>query len=390
MEIRGVERLASDFAARPRQRIIRSMPTHARSLFLVVTAAFAVSCDAVDMNAVVATARDGESGGNADRQDFEAASESAATDSTADSDGPANCGSHRSKPFSDCKFAWGAPNNANNTSYAFASFWVGNETNGGLASMSASAANVTCNACDFVSQLSTTNTIPVLYAYFIGFGGGAAGLPGCGTNDGGPDLCTGGAQYIRQNRAIIINQYAQYANAINAVAGQNSVIWWLEPNFVQYTDSTQSDPLSYAELGQLAQDIITAIKCNQPNSYVAINHSPWITDDSSDSFWSAMPMDSVDLVWVQGPGDSDTLVNSGSYNTMTANYAWLYQETGRKIMVDTEFASAGDDDHWTTATVAQINQRIANGVIGVNVTSPPGGYLTTISSLEPNLQSTCH
>jgi hypothetical protein len=39
--------------------------------------------------------------------------------------------------------------------------------------------------------------------------------------------------------------------------------------------------------------------------------------------------------------------------------------------------------------VANLNQRIADGVIVANVTSPPSDYQTRISTLEPQLSSTC-
>ena len=299
------------------------------------------------------------------------------------------CGTINMHPFTDCQFAWGAPSSGSNSSYLdFVSTWVGQETNGGLSSMSATATNTSCNGCSLAKKVASGNAMAVFYAYFIGFDGHAAGLPDCNVG-GPPNLCTNASQWVRDNRAILINQYAQYAKAVYAASPNKPVIWWLEGDFVQYTYSGQINAFSYAELGQLARDITCAIKSNEPNAVVAMNHSPWIADNISTAFWSAMPMDVIDMVWVQGPGNSDAFVNAGSYNATTANYAWIYQKTGRTIMAETSYAGSGSDDLWTTTSAANINARIGHGVIGVLVNNPGANYQTAIGTLTP-LTATCH
>lgn len=299
------------------------------------------------------------------------------------------CGTINMHPFSNCQFAWGAPNSGNRSSYLnFVSTWVGQEANGGLSSMSATATNTSCNGCSLARSVASGNAMAVFYAYFIGFDGHAAGLPDCNVA-GPPNLCSNASQWVRDNRAILINQYAQYAKAVYAASPNKPVIWWLEGDFVQYTYSGQINAFTYAELGQLARDITCAIKSNEPNAVVAMNHSPWIADNISTAFWSAMPMDVIDMVWVQGPGNSDAFVNAGSYNATTANYAWISQKTGRTILAETSYAGSGSDDLWTTTTVANINARIAHGVIGVLVNNPASNYQTAIGALTP-LTATCH
>jgi hypothetical protein len=59
------------------------------------------------------------------------------------------------------------------------------------------------------------------------------------------------------------------------------------------------------------------------------------------------------------------------------------------MLVDTSFGASRASDSWTTAGVTNLNQRIAEGVIAANVTSPPSDYQTRISTLEPQLSSTC-
>ncbi|MGC4087928.1 MAG: hypothetical protein QM756_08530 [Polyangiaceae bacterium] len=299
------------------------------------------------------------------------------------------CGKVTSNPFTSCKFAWGAPSSGTNSSYLnFVSTWVGDETNGGLASMSATATNTSCGDCNWVSQIASSNAMAVFYTYFIGFQAcKQAGYCDCNTSSG-TTLCTNGAAWIKQNRAIIINMYAQYAKKVYAASPNKPVIWWLEGDFPQYHYTTQTSALSWEELGSLARDITCAIKSNQPNAVVAMNHAPWISNDESTAFWSAQPLDVLDLIWVQGAGDSAAFVNSAAYNATTANFAWLHTKTGKKIMAETSYAGSGANDRWTTTTAANINARISNGVIGVLVNNPPSNYQSTIGSFS--LDSTCN
>jgi hypothetical protein len=302
------------------------------------------------------------------------------------------CGTINQNPFTSCKFAWGAPSSGSNSSYLnFVSTWIGDEPNGGLASLSATATNNSCGDCSLVQSVASTNSMVVFYAYFIGFQAcRIGGFCDCNTDRDGQTLCNGGAQWIKSNRAAIVNMYGQYAKKVYAASPNKPTIWWLEGDYIQYSYSDQSSPLSYAELGSLARDITCAIKSNQPNAVVAMNHSPWISTDQANGFWGAQPVDVLDLVWVQGPGDTDAFVNAGTYNAASANYAWLRQKTGRKIMAETSFAGPGVNDRWTTTSAANINGRIASGVIGVLVNSPGSNYQSTIQSLGAGLNGTCN
>jgi hypothetical protein len=293
-------------------------------------------------------------------------------------------------PFA-CGFGWGATNASGRPNFLdFVSTWVGDEANGGLTSFSATATNNACQDCQLVQQVASGSSMVVFYAYFIGFQACKVGtFCDCNTDTDGHTLCTDGAQWIRNNRATIVNMYGQYAKKVYSVSPNKPVIWWLEGDFIQYSDTTQSMPLSYAELGSLSRDITCAIKLNEPNAIVAVNHSPWITNDQSTGFWGAQPMDVVDMVWVQGQGNTGTLPNSGSYNAQTATYTWLWQFTGRPIMAETSYAGAGADDLWTTTSAANIDARITSGVIGVNVVNPNSNLQSAVQSLTPQLASTC-
>jgi hypothetical protein len=58
-------------------------------------------------------------------------------------------------------------------------------------------------------------------------------------------------------------------------------------------------------------------------------------------------------------------------------------------MAETSYAGRGANDRWSTTTAANINARIANGVISVLVNNPPTNYQSAFTALNPGLGSTC-
>jgi hypothetical protein len=288
-------------------------------------------------------------------------------------------------PF-NCRFGWGAYSSGSNYSYLdFVATWIGDETNGGLNSWSATGTNNSCGDCNLVQTVASTSSMVVFYTYFIGFQAcRVGGFCDCNTDTDGHTLCTDGSQWIRSNRAQIVRAYGEYARVVYARSPNKPVIWWLEGDFIQYSYTNQSSPLSYAELGSLARDITCAIKSNEPNAIVGMNHSPWISDAQFNGFWGAQPMDVLDLAWVQGAGDTGTFPNS--WGQSTANYRSLRTITGRPIMAETSY---GTPDRWTTTTAPNINARISEGVIAVMVNTTPSNYQTAITNLRPQIGSTC-
>lgn len=311
------------------------------------------------------------------------------------------------EPFG-CAFAWGTNNPGGSlASYNYLQFmsnWVGTEIqqNGSISS---------CSGCTWLTNnVASTNLIPVFYAYLIGYLGHANGFPDQNTT-GGASLASGGAYVIRKYRSQIIAAYSYYAQKAHAAWPTKPLVWLLEGDFVQYTDSTQvnypnasgSNPgspsatveaLSYAELGQLAADITCAIKSNMPNAVVAINHSTWNADDVTQSFWGAMSGVSYDLAWTSGAanvagGFFTSGTTASSYNGKTATYAYLHSLTGKKIFVDTSFGASAMGDTWSNSPASTIDARIADGVIAADVTTPPSNYSSAVNSLAPSLSTVC-
>jgi hypothetical protein len=146
-----------------------------------------------------------------------------------------------------------------------------------------------------------------------------------------------------------------------------------------------------AELGQLATDIICAIKSNMPNAVIALNHSTWVAGNEYNAFWNAMPLALVDMIHVTGAAN----VPGGFFNTTDANnrqdgtFAYLSQLTGKPLLVDTSFGVTNMQDTWSTATPATLNARIADGVVGALVEPMPNNYQQRITALGA-LSNTCN
>jgi hypothetical protein len=311
----------------------------------------------------------------------------AAASSTTGSTTVSGCGMQITldpNPFG-CELAWGANGNENNrASYLqFITTWVGYEQNGGL--------NGDCDGCGLVGSLASGDAIPVYYAYHIGYMTSEDGYGDCNTDFDNQNLCTHGAQWIRENRDRLFDAYGNYAEMTYQANAQKPVVWLLEGDFIQYTYEEQTQAFSVQELGQLATDIICAIRSNAPNAVIAINHSPWISNDLTDDYYAALPMDLIDLIWTTGVGNNDGFINStgspSEYNGATARYDYLNELTGKRILVDTSFGASQMNDSWSGASQNELNARIAEGVSAVNVTEPPGDYQSRISGMQ--LSSTC-
>jgi hypothetical protein len=307
-------------------------------------------------------------------------------------------------PFA-CQFAWGEPSpNGSLSTYGWLQFvttWVGSE-------VQADGSIGSCGACNWLTgQVSGTNLVPAYYAYFIGFYGHANGLPDQNVQPNGPNLATGGGALIlgTANAACpsgqicsankIVQMYAWYAQQSRMAWPTKPLVWLIEGDFIQYTSEsgTQTQPLSYAQLGQLAGQIATAIKANMPNAVVAFDDSAWVNDADRKSYWTAIAQANYDMVWTTGVGNSPPFLNAGetasSYNGATATYSFLHDYTGKKILVDESAGMSQQNDTWSNQPAAALNTLISDGVIAVNVSGAPSNYAANVAALQPQLTSTC-
>ena len=307
-------------------------------------------------------------------------------------------------PFG-CQFAWGEPSPSGSLSSSgwlqFVTTWVGSE-------VQADGSIGSCSACGWLTgQVAGTSLIPVYYAYFIGFYGHANGLPDQNQQPNGPNLATGGGalilgaansgcpsgQICSSNK--IVQMYASYAAQSHSAWPTAPLVWLIEGDFIQYTAEamSQTQPLSYGQLGQLAAEIATAIKTNMPNAIVAFDDSAWVNDMDRKSYWTAMSGADYDMVWTTGVGNNAPFLNAGetstSYNGATATYSFLHSYTGKTILVDESAGMSQQNDTWSNQSAAAINTLISQGVVAVNVSGAPSNYQSNVAALEPQLTSTC-
>jgi hypothetical protein len=296
------------------------------------------------------------------------------------------CGSSVSvnrNPF-NCQFAWGSGNNSATSYVDFVPSWMGSEANGRLNSWSTTGTNTNCNGCSLVRNLASSTAIPALYAYLIAFQAcGQAGYCDCNTDPSG-NLCTNGAQWIRDNYDIIVRAYGEYARALYATNPNKPVLWLLEGDISQYSNSGQQSggALTWTQLGQLVSDITCAIKANQPNAIVAINHSYWLTESVTTSMFNAMPLNILDMVWMAGAATLNGLLTPATYTTVT--YSFIHNLTGLPLYVGGQGAS---QPNWVSASATDLNLRIADGVIAADIDPVPSNAQSLISGLT--LNSTC-
>jgi len=281
-----------------------------------------------------------------------------------------------------CDFGWGSnPDGAIPAYLGFASKWVGYEPN----------PTTRCDGCGWLASYGDLDVVPTYIAYFTAYHANLdAGLGDCNLDANG-NLCSGGAQYIRDNRARLIAMYASYAQRSYAAYASRPVIWVIEPDASQYAEGQSGNPLSMSELGSYISEIICAIKTNMPNAVIALNHSTWLSGDQVRAFWNAMPLDLIDLLHIT----SAAYIPGGYFNASDANnreegsFRYLSQLTGRPILADTSFGITTMQDSWSSATVATLDARIADGVVGALIYPEPGNYAQRIATLAPQLASTC-
>src|SRR5690606_2062331 len=162
-----------------------------------------------------------------------------------------------------------------------------------------------CDGCDLVRELAPTDASVAYYAYFAGYA-----LPDCNLS-GPPNLCSDGAKWIRDNRETYIDLYASYAEKTYETSPNKGVLWLLEGDFVQYTYEDQAERFTMRALGELAREIICAIKGSAPNALVGMNRSTWISNSQAYDFWSEMPTELMDFVWTTGVADNDGYFERG-------------------------------------------------------------------------------
>ena len=213
----------------------------------------------------------------------------------------------------------------------------------------------------------------------------------CGQTNGKPnDLCNFGAQYIQQDLAAITEVYKSYAQGYAGCYGtKRPIVFEMEPDFYQYTGSTQGMPMTKAQAGMILDQYVTTMKQYLPNAYFSIDISPWVDDNgltNGQDWYSHFDLSKFTFVNTSGGNTlgADTKIRSD--NMMT--WAGVSQVTGKGVLADTGYgangASAGHDASWDD--VNNLNARSADGVLSISQYNPKADWGTTIASIRGQLK----
>jgi len=284
--------------------------------------------------------------------------------------------------ISFCTFNFGLPFRTNPPSQvSYLTSWAGSGENYNMSQM--------MQACKPGGTLS--GVTPVVYSYIIAFTlRRDHNLQDC--NVGTPNLCQQGAAYMRTDRTRIMGQYAKYAKGIAADLGTVApVVWLMEPDYFQYAQpgSQGGNPLSYAEAAAFMNEMLDTIQKYLPNALFSLDISPWTTDmGATKTYYPAFSLNRFSFVNTSGGGalaggPAGTARITG--NKMT--YKEIHDLTGKPMLADCGYgvagASTGYDPAWDSA--ANLNNRIADGVIGICQNSVPGTWNTSLIALKPLL-----
>jgi hypothetical protein len=153
------------------------------------------------------------------------------------------------------------------------------------------------------------NKIPLFYAYVIAFEARRlVGLQDCDV-DANWNLCRFGAQFIRDNRQNLVNQYDYQAREIaNRLGRDRTAIFVMEPDFWQYygDDGTNGKPsqqggvLSGAYARALFDDFVRVIKNHLPNALISWDISAWIGQDGFRTWWSFFSNADIQFIHTSG------------------------------------------------------------------------------------------
>jgi hypothetical protein len=164
----------------------------------------------------------------------------------------------------------------------------------------------------------------------------------------------------------------------------------MEPDWYQYTGSSETQPWTEDQAGTYMGQLVAALKSSLPNARFSMDASPWVGSNGADSgkeWYSHFNMSLFTFVNTSGGGTDASNEKIRSANGMT--WSGLHQASGKPILADTGYgvngSSAGPDPAWNV--VANINARIADGVVSISQYNPSSDWGTTIAGIRSQLNS---
>lgn len=221
---------------------------------------------------------------------------------------------------------------------------------------------------------------PVWYSRIVAEGAKLSlGIEDCDSS--GVGVCSQGAQYIRDNRAKIVNQYKAYATfAANSTTwGTNKpIVFVLEPGFLRYTSSKQKNALSFFEASQFLSEVAASIKAILPNAWISVDLPP----TAGNTWWSqAIPLSQIKFLSTTG-GESSPTETVKAGDSLAWSTAWGFSRKG--MLADDGYQTKGvPDSNWLDEN--HLNARIADGVIGLVEAIGDTGWEHKVETIRPRL-----
>ncbi|CAF0944901.1 unnamed protein product [Brachionus calyciflorus] len=233
-----------------------------------------------------------------------------------------------------------------------------------------------------INKCKQYKKLPVYYAYVIAFEARAKfGFQDCDVHPTN-NLCHGGANFIRQNRALLVSRYAHWASETAKALGDRNapIVWLIEPDFWQYYgDSTQQGgPLSGEYMRALFDDFAKEIKSQLPNAKISWDLSAWIREDGMTKWWGYFKTSPyIDFVHTSG---GQGQAGSAEYKPGELKWSDFSRITGKRIIADCGYGIGGGlSNNCGVWNLDNKKARIANGVIAL--TAAQGA-----SQQQPNLE----
>jgi hypothetical protein len=200
-------------------------------------------------------------------------------------------------------------------------------------------------------------------------------------------LCNYGAQYITQDWSSILAVYNMYSNGFANCMGGRPIVFAMEPDWYQYTGTSQSQPWTAAQAGTNMTALVNALKSNTSlRAYFSLDISPWIANNGS-SWYPNFNLSLFTFINTSGGGTDANNTRIRAANAMT--WAGVNSVTGKPILADTGYgaagSSAGEDAIWNVA--ANINARMADGVVGICQYNPTSSWGSTVAGVRSQLNT---
>jgi hypothetical protein len=253
---------------------------------------------------------------------------------------------------------------------------------------------------------SLANIVPVDVAYIAAARvKGSHSLCDCNVTSGnctGGNLCSVGAYWIANDWASILSAYQSYSSGFAACYGTTKpIIFEMEPDWYQYTGTGQKDPngasaaWTYAQAGSKMTELVNALKTSLPNAVFSMDISPWVGttnktgSDGSDNGVQWYSNFSMNLFTFINTSGGSTLASGTKIRGDQMTWAGVSAAAGKPILADTGYGAAGvsggEDANWNLP--ANINARMADGVVSISQYNPTTTWGGTISSIRGQLNT---